>query len=428
MGYMTFSELAAEQLKPIDYKIESARSAIAAAVSSSRHRAALAFSAGKDSTVLADLIRRFFPEFWLRLHLIYGDTGVEYPECVKFWDRMVLEWSLGGRAHVAKAGRTERPQLKYESQRAIWDWLRRSGRIAEVLKDDGKLKNTWSLEKYLSEYERPDELRFWPSGTRKSYRWCTDQYGWPLLGKAFSKLMARRINIDTFLAFSSSKSGNAQLLNYYDVLKRVKISQACCLFLKKEPAKRVQRQLDVDLIFKGLLASESRSRAKNFLSRGYLFEGAKQDYLKGDPFFHCQPLAVWTDEDIWDYIRRFDVPYSPLYDMGYRDKSGTFHKIKRNGCMGCGTDLLYSNNHMAMLRRTHPRAWWVFMSGGMADEIKKLQQIFRRGQLSIYDSCSAESIMELRPCHFDSLKRIVLCDDTLEIDDLMEYDPEAETE
>src|SRR5690606_41855756 len=29
------------------------------------------------------------------------------------------------------------------------------------------------------------------------------------------------------------------------------------------------------------------------------------------------PLADWTYEEVWDYIRAYDVPYHPLYDQGY---------------------------------------------------------------------------------------------------------------
>ena len=29
------------------------------------------------------------------------------------------------------------------------------------------------------------------------------------------------------------------------------------------------------------------------------------------------PLATWSEEQIWDYIRRFDVPYNRLHDAGY---------------------------------------------------------------------------------------------------------------
>lgn len=422
--YMRWSDLGNEQAKPLEYKIETAKAAIQAGFRASKNRAALAFSAGKDSTVLADLIRRFFPDLWLQLHLIYGDTGVEYPECVKFWKFIVKEWDLGDRAHVARPERTDVPGLKYESQKRVWEWAIQTGRIKSILQEDGKLKSTGALERLAHEMNPIQPFSYWPEGTRKGYWWCVDQYGWPILGKAFSQLTAHRINIETFLRFSSSQSTDKKLLKYYSILRKVKISQACCHFLKKAPSQKIQAKLHVDVIFKGLMASESRSRAKNFLSRGYLFRGADQDYLDIYPFFHCQPLAIWTDDDIWAYIRKYNVPYSPLYDMGYRDKIGTFHKIKRNGCMGCGTDLLYPNNHMAMLRRTHPKAWWTFMNGGMAAEIKKLQMIFRKGQMSLYDNFESDEIMTLKPCYFDSLKRVVFCDDTGTDPEMLEYDPE----
>jgi phosphoadenosine phosphosulfate reductase len=30
------------------------------------------------------------------------------------------------------------------------------------------------------------------------------------------------------------------------------------------------------------------------------------------------PLADWSEADVWEYIRRREVPYNPLYDQGYR--------------------------------------------------------------------------------------------------------------
>ena len=30
------------------------------------------------------------------------------------------------------------------------------------------------------------------------------------------------------------------------------------------------------------------------------------------------PLADWSEDEVWAHIRRHDVPYNPLYDQGYR--------------------------------------------------------------------------------------------------------------
>lgn len=424
--FLSYKELEAEQKKDLDYKIRAAVEAIGKGLSVCRHRAAIAFSGGKDSTVLWHLIRTRFPEQAGRIAIIYGNTGVEYPECLRFARKLGREWGKG-QFHETHPLKTTSSGLKYKAQRQVLEWLTSEGRLGEALKDDGKLKSTATLEAMcpaqMTERFRRERL-VWPEGTPMNYWWCVDQYGWPLLGKAFSKLKTHRINIDCFLRYSQSKSENPKTIAYYDILRQVKISQACCGFLKKEPSERLQAELDVDVIFKGLMAAESRSRQTNFISRGYLFESSRP-HLGGDPFFHCNPLSIWTDDDIWAYIRRYDVPYAPLYDMGWTDSEGMTHKIPRNGCMGCGTDLLYPNNHMATLRRTHPRAWEAFMRRGMAAEIQKLQQAKRGGQLSMFDVEGVDYLLERRPCIFDRVDKLVLTDMTQD-DDMLEYDPDDE--
>lgn len=401
---MKWYELEIEQKRDLDHKIDLARRIMADAF---RHaaRLALAFSGGKDSTVLLDLVRRFFPDRLASLIVIYGNTGIEYPECVKFARWLAREWQLD--FHEARPGRTNRRGFKYAGQRRIWLRLVAEGNIGEVLKADGKLRSTIALERacppdLLVELER--ERLVWKEGALMSYWWCVDQYGWPLLGKAWSRLAARRINIDTFLRFSESQSKDPKLAAYYGVLRQAKISQHCCSVLKKEPAERVQAGLKVDLIFKGLMASESRTRAINFLTRGHLFEGANRDYLSGRPFFHCQPMATWMEEDVWAYIRRYGVPYAPLYDMTYRALDGSTQHVRRNGCMGCATDIQFADNSLRVLRQTHPRAWESIMRAGMAQEIRNLQRARRSTpQLMLYDVFGTNELINRRPCVFDDL-------------------------
>lgn len=418
---MRWHELEAEQQRPFADKVALAQRIIAEALAVSRHRPAVAFSAGKDSEVLLHLIRKQRPD----VLVLYGNTGVEYPECVQFAHQLKQDWNLN--MHEAQPGRTEEFGYRYEAQRRIWQYLINSEQIGTVLRvRDRRLKSTAALERACPADMAEDFKRkrlTWPAGSVQSYWWCVDQYGWPLLGKAWSRLEARRINIDTFLRYSHSASPDSRLLAYYDILRQVKISQACCGILKKQPMLRLQEQFDVDLIFKGLMAAESRSRAKNFLTRGYLFTGHHHAWLPADdPYWHCQPMATWTDADVWQYIRQYNLPYATLYDMGYTDGDGHYHRIQRNGCMGCATDLLFPNNHMAKLRRTHPRAWEVFMKRGMAAEIQKLQQARRNGQLSLFDVFTAEELMEARPCVFDSLDGLGMPDNEFDV----AFDPEGD--
>jgi phosphoadenosine phosphosulfate reductase len=41
--------------------------------------------------------------------------------------------------------------------------------------------------------------------------------------------------------------------------------------------------------------------------------------------FVLNPIIDWTEDEVWDFIRRYKLPYNPLYDIGY----------KRVGCVGC---------------------------------------------------------------------------------------------
>jgi hypothetical protein len=140
---MKWRELELEQKKGLDEKIEIARQVIAKAFEVSR-QPALAFSGGKDSTGLLDLVRRFFPEKSAGLIVIYGNTGVEYPECLKFARWLAGEWRLN--FHETRLVKTTRPGFKYAGQRRIWQALIENGEISNVLKPDGKLKSTAALE------------------------------------------------------------------------------------------------------------------------------------------------------------------------------------------------------------------------------------------------------------------------------------------
>lgn len=192
---MRLNEFSEEIKKPFAYKLETAKAAFAEALTVS-NKYALAFSGGKDSTVMWDMMRRFFPE--ANPYVIFGNTGVEYPESIKFARALGREWG-GDRFIEARPAKTEREGMKYQAQKETLEWLVQTGKIKDVLKADGKLRKTEALEAMATPEMWEDFRRrklVWPKGTSMSYWYCVDQYGWPILGKAACKLNAHRINID----------------------------------------------------------------------------------------------------------------------------------------------------------------------------------------------------------------------------------------
>ncbi len=80
---------------------------------------------------------------------------------------------------------------------------------------------------------------------------------------------------------------------------------ACCDLRKVRPLERALA--DADAWVAGLRREQSPSRA----GTPKLGWDAKHDRWK------VNPLADWTEADVWRYIAEHDLPYNPLHDQGY---------------------------------------------------------------------------------------------------------------
>lgn len=85
---------------------------------------------------------------------------------------------------------------------------------------------------------------------------------------------------------------------------------------KVEPMQRALKELKVRTWFAGLRRSQSSTRAQI-------------DFLElRDGRWKIHPLADWTDRDIWNYLKKHDLPYNPLWHEGYVSIGDT-HTTKR---------------------------------------------------------------------------------------------------
>jgi phosphoadenosine phosphosulfate reductase len=79
----------------------------------------------------------------------------------------------------------------------------------------------------------------------------------------------------------------------------------CCEIRKVEPMRKALST--VDCWVSGIRREESQSRA-----------GAKKfGWDKRFGLWKLNPLADWSEKDVWRYIAANDVPYNPLHDHGY---------------------------------------------------------------------------------------------------------------
>lgn len=83
--------------------------------------------------------------------------------------------------------------------------------------------------------------------------------------------------------------------------------ELCCRTRKVEPNNRALETVDVWIT--GLRRDQSSGRAVT--PKAALVE------INGRPILKLCPLADWSEDQVWDYIRQHDVPYNRLYDQGY---------------------------------------------------------------------------------------------------------------
>jgi len=117
-----------------------------------------------------------------------------------------------------------------------------------------------------------------------------------------------------------------------------KISDRCCEVMKKEPINRYNRA-SKKKAFVGMMATDSRQRQAAYLQTGCF------NHKKGI----CTPIAFWTEQDIWAYIKQHHISYCSIYDTG----------IDRTGCMFCmfGVHLQKRPNRFELMKKTHPELY-----------------------------------------------------------------------
>ena len=98
-------------------------------------------------------------------------------------------------------------------------------------------------------------------------------------------------------------------------------SMVCCTRLKTDALLDYIRKNKVDGVFEAIRRDEHYVRNKS------------KDYVRQRDPDHdrIHPILYWTESDIWDYTKKFNVPYNPLYD---RVEHGNL-RYRSIGCYPC---------------------------------------------------------------------------------------------
>ena len=200
------------------------------------------------------------------------------------------------------------------------------------------------------------------------------KYGYPVVSKEVAQTVwEAKKNVKTGKYIYRIKKLNGELLDKngkyssYNIPKwkflldaPYDISHKCCDVMKKKPAKTYEKATGRKAII-GTLASESTLRKTQWVKYGCnAFETKRPT---------SQPLSFWTEQDILNYIKQFDVPYCSVYGEIVPDDEGTLLKTTgcdRTGCIFCmfGCHLEKEPNRFQRLKETHPRQYEYCIGGG----------------------------------------------------------------
>ena len=82
----------------------------------------------------------------------------------------------------------------------------------------------------------------------------------------------------------------------------------CCTLRKVVPLQAKLKTLDCWIT--GLRREQSDSRASIGVFELYEVDPGKE-------IIKLNPMAKWSREEVWDYIKKHQIPYNPLHDKGY---------------------------------------------------------------------------------------------------------------
>ncbi|OAB43994.1 phosphoadenylyl-sulfate reductase [Paenibacillus antarcticus] len=115
--------------------------------------------------------------------------------------------------------------------------------------------------------------------------------------------MANKYGLE-FVRVSPKLTPEEQALEHGEALWTVDANK-CCNIRKVEPLTRILSQYDAWIT--GIRRDQAPTRANT----------KKMEYDAKFGLVKFNPIASWTSEDVWDYIRKNDVLYNPLHDQNY---------------------------------------------------------------------------------------------------------------
>lgn len=175
-----------------------------------------------------------------------------------------------------------------------------------------------------------------------NFKECIEKFGFPLI----SKKNARMINDCRHPTGKNDASINLYMTGIrkdgqkgkFIIPKSLRylldvpfdITHKCCTILKHNPLGNNNCGACI-----GTMATDSNMRKESYKKTGCINYGDNT----------CRPLSIFTKKDIWEYQKRYNVPYTTIYDKGETN----------TGCAYCGMGLLFDRTRYDRVKKLEPK-------------------------------------------------------------------------
>lgn len=230
--------------------------------------------------------------------------------------RRVYEFvrQTGGECYLAFSGGKDSTVLSHliSTQLTIdgfsGGFLAESFRLPHVFVNTGV---EWAEQvRFVREYCAQHHIELVELRPQKSFFQVVREYGYPCFSKETSQRVAylqrcieRGVFPKTYYTFIEKLPYNALAFVGSDV----KLSDKCCHYLKKQPSIEYERRTGKAPII-AVRAEESMLRSYHANRHGCIFQHKDRGLV-------CHPLSFWTAADVDEYLRLFGIELSAMYTV-----------------------------------------------------------------------------------------------------------------
>ena len=199
---------------------------------------------------------------------------------------------------------------------------------------------------------------------KKNFKQIILEYGYPCVSKEVSQKIydfkhtkSDKLK-DRYLNGVIDKNGKLNLRTRIPLKWRYlidapfDITHKCCYFMKKSLSHQYEKKNNVKMIV-ATTTEESALRTTSWILYGCNAFNSKRQ--------QSRPMSFWTEQDILQYIKEYNIPIAKVYGDIIIDENGKYKTTgcQRTGCMFCMYGVQYeeSPNRFEKMKMTHPKQY-----------------------------------------------------------------------